>query len=610
VPHLILAALDPLGIIMTIIGLGGLIFFHELGHFLACRLTGTRVEAFSIGFGPEIFGWRRGNTRYRIALIPLGGYVKMAAENPGDANTGAPDEFPNKSFGQRLFIMSNGVIFNILLAFLLYIWAFGLGVQFPKSEIGMVTPGAPGWRAGLLPGDVVTKVNGRSILGFDDLSTEVAFSGEGEVLKLTVLRGGKELVVDVEPEYSEARGLPIIDVAPAFDPEMHGVGADSPAAKAGGEAGDVLVSINGVAAENLMALQRMVTRTAGTAPADAKEVKLALTVRRRTGKQEVLELVVPIADRPQIGIHPYAGNVVRKIAQNSPAEGLLRIGDRILSVNGRKVEDFRTMRDRDGTEMSVPVKTLVIERNGASLTLSGTGFTQSRLFQAVAGETSLSTTVVSPRLDMPAARAGMRAGDKIIRVGSTKVTKWAELHKAVLDNGRKQVTVTIERDGETRDLTLVPAGTITTPLLGYEIAQLRVIQKEKNILSAVRMGARRTMLAAKSVMLTIRSLITRRVSARHIGGPITLARVTYGMFDVGAGRYLYILALISINLAILNILPIPVLDGGQIVLLCAEKLRGKPLPDKVVGYFQMVGLLLILSLLVLAFRNDIVNLLQ
>ena len=143
-PHLILA-LNVSGILMTAIGLGLLIFIHELGHYLACRVTGTRVEAFSIGFGPKLFGWRRGDTVYKLSLIPLGGYVKMAAENPGDANTGAPDEFPNKSYSQRLLIMSAGVIFNAILAFLLFAWAFGIGAPFLKPSVGNVLHGSAAW---------------------------------------------------------------------------------------------------------------------------------------------------------------------------------------------------------------------------------------------------------------------------------------------------------------------------------------------------------------------------------------------------------------------------------------------------------------------------------
>ena len=118
------------------------------------------------------------------------------------------------------------------------------------------------------------------------------------------------------------------------------------------------------------------------------------------------------------------------------------------------------------------------------------------------------------------------------------------------------------------------------------------------------------MVFGRAVLLTVRSLLTRRVSARQVGGPLMLATVTYQMFEHGLGRYLYILAIISINLAVLNLLPIPVLDGGQIVLLCAEKLRGKPLPERVVGYYQLVGLVLILGLLALALSNDVRNLLN
>jgi regulator of sigma E protease len=124
------------------------------------------------------------------------------------------------------------------------------------------------------------------------------------------------------------------------------------------------------------------------------------------------------------------------------------------------------------------------------------------------------------------------------------------------------------------------------------------------------LGWHRTVTMMKQVLLTLKSLVTRRVSAENIGGPILLAQVTYAMFDLGWGRYLMILALISINLAVLNLLPIPVLDGGQIVLLCAEKARGRPLPQRLVGYFQLVGLVMILGLMVLAFRNDIARLLQ
>ncbi len=605
-----LAAIDPLGVIMTILGLGFLIFFHELGHFIACRLTGTRVETFAVGFGPKIFAWRRGNTLYKIGWIPLGGYVKMAAENPGEARTDAPDEFPNKPFLARLFIMSNGVIFNVILALAFYIWGFRIGVPFPSAEIGAVADGGPAWEAGLRAGDVVTHVNDRQILGFDDLSTDIAFSDKDELLDLRIRRGDTDVELTVSPRYDEQRGMPLIQIEPARNPRMRGVVEDSPLASAGGRVGDTILAVDGNPVASVHDILRLVNRAAGMAPAGAAELRFLLRVRRDDGSETEFTSTVELVDPPSIGIQLHAGNTVEQLAANSPATQWVQVGDRILGINGEAVDDIRVFRDAAGR--SQPVKSIRLIRGGETRTVvPDTLITEREFADSILGKLDFSSSVVSPRKGMPAARAGMRVGDRVVKVGSTKVTNWNQLRDAVREHGMKPIKLTVQRGtaGEV-ELEITPAGTPKYALFGYKADFRRVMQSETNIVGAMALGWSRTVLAMKSVALTIRSLVTRRVSARHVGGPIMLVQVTYGMFDEGFSRYLYILTLISINLAILNILPIPVLDGGQIVLLCAEKLRGKPLPDKVVGYFQMVGLLMILSLLVLAFRNDIVRLLN
>ena len=149
--------------VLPILGIAFLIFIHELGHYLACRLTKTRVETFSIGFGTRLFGWesrpdepRRftvGRRRldpaenamdFRVALVPLGGYVKMAGENPGEDRSGADDEFPSKPMWARVFIISAGVIMNALTAWLFYFIAFSGPILQKPAILGMVSPGWAG----------------------------------------------------------------------------------------------------------------------------------------------------------------------------------------------------------------------------------------------------------------------------------------------------------------------------------------------------------------------------------------------------------------------------------------------------------------------------------
>jgi len=600
----LIAAIEFGALVMTIVGLGALIFFHELGHFLACRVTGTRVEAFSIGFGKEIFGWTRGHTRYRVGIIPLGGYVKMAAENPGEKGTGAPDEFPNKSFGQRLLIMSAGVIFNVILAFVLFVLAFAIGVPFEKAQVGGVVPGGPAWQAGLLPGDVVKAVDGRPVIGFNDLQMEVAFAAD-EAVDFTVLRGGKTLHVPVVPAYSDTRGYAEIGISPAVDPAAHGVVADSPVARAGGRPGDTILAIEGRPFDPSDPFSDVAQQTAGLAPAGQESLTLRYTVRHRDGQVAELPVTLPLDGGPQIGVTPWQGRVIDKVVRESPFGTALLPGDSLVTVNGHEIADFIDLRDL-GPE---PLKELVVERDGARITVSvPAGATVATLLDSVTGKPISDEAVIAPRPGMPAERAGVRAGDKVVSAGGQPVSSFVDLHRIIGDNGLAPLDLEVRRGEETVKLTIQPARKAGPD--GYQWGLLYLPYRETGVLDSLAMGWRRTTLSIRTVLVTIRGLVTAKVSHKSIGGPLTLGQVTYQMFDQGWGRYLYILALISVNLAILNILPIPVLDGGQIVLLCAEKVRGKPLPERVVGYYQLVGLVLILGILFIAFKNDVGRLLQ
>ena len=160
--------------------LGILVLIHELGHFLTAKRLGVRVEVFSFGFGKRIAGWEKGGTDYRISLIPLGGYVKMAGEEAEDVK-GAPDEFQNQKRWKRALILVNGGFFNILLALGLLSILYVQGVEKPKyleepSVVGWVQPDSPAFKAGLLAGDRILQINKRTISRWDELETLITTS--------------------------------------------------------------------------------------------------------------------------------------------------------------------------------------------------------------------------------------------------------------------------------------------------------------------------------------------------------------------------------------------------------------------------------------------------
>ena len=194
-------------IVLAALGISFLIFIHELGHFLAARAFKVRVETFSVGFGTRLWGFRRGETDYRISLVPLGGYVKMAGEY-GDLRDGAAlaaDDLTAKPAWQRAIIFSGGVIMNVLFAFVVFPVAFAMGVPFTAPVLGYVVPGGPAWRADLRPRDEVVSVDGHRVYQFADIGLDVALADPDGIV-LRILRDGAESEVTLRPERTTVGG--------------------------------------------------------------------------------------------------------------------------------------------------------------------------------------------------------------------------------------------------------------------------------------------------------------------------------------------------------------------------------------------------------------------
>ena len=228
--------------------LGVLVFVHELGHFMMARWHGVRVLVFSLGFGPMLLKVRRGDTEYALSAIPLGGYVKMAGENPDDPRTGQSDEFLSKTKWQRFQILIMGPVMNLLLAVILMSIVLMQGAELPSYldepvVVGKVESGSVAERAGIRPGDRIVRANGEEVPSWDKFDIAIGTKADRDV-QLTMIRDGREEQLTVRPLAKGRWDVGDIGVLPDVYPHISGVVTGGPAERAGMKPGDVLLAVN------------------------------------------------------------------------------------------------------------------------------------------------------------------------------------------------------------------------------------------------------------------------------------------------------------------------------------------------------------------------------
>lgn len=265
--------------------LGVLIFVHELGHFVMARRVGVRVLKFSLGFGPRIVGFTRGDTEYVISAIPLGGYVKMAGENPDDPRTGREDEFLSKTKWQRFQILIMGPAMNILLAVVVMAGVLMRGAQIPAFQskapvVGAVVMGSPAEKAGIMPGDRIVSVAGREVNTWEQFFLTISTRPNRET-PIVLLRNGKEFTVTAIPQPQTRFELGDIGVLPDVHPHVQSILPNSPAERAGLMPGDVILAVDG----------RRVTIPRDLIDAVSKKPNQTVTLTMaRNGMQQELQL--------------------------------------------------------------------------------------------------------------------------------------------------------------------------------------------------------------------------------------------------------------------------------------------------------------------------------
>jgi len=663
---------NALNILCVALGLGLVIFIHELGHFAVAKWCNVRVERFSIGFGPILWKATWGETDYALSVIPFGGYVKMLGQDDADPSqmTDAsiaknPRSYPAKTVPQRIAIISAGVLMNLLSAILFFVVAFMAGVQYEPAVIGSVVPGMPAWQAGLRMGDRLTRVGDRDYkeLAFIDLRQAVALSQGG--VEIEGERDGKHFQVTVHPVKTDEQPFPAIGIEqPERSLTLQEVegkpmvveGLSASRATPAFRGGDQIRRIDDTELRSYSDFQRTLS---------AKRDKTVVFHVRRKGTTDDSppeQITVGPNHFRTLGLRMEIGEITsiqhgspawadRDVLRDDELARVLRVGDKIthVIVNGHerpvggdldplRLPDYfselagqevviRVKRLREGQDSAIIDVPLVPEsRPGwlerpfeadCPLSVPSIGVAFHVLHTVIkvdpsgpaAGRISENDNVQELEFLLPNGRPPDRF--KPYEFGA-KNRNWATVFwqmQSIDPTWTVRLTVipfdTKNSKPKVVDLAPVQDGSWYLPTRGLITEPLTLVKRAAGVGDAVQLGFRHTWNSIIEVRLTIQSLISGRISMKALGGPITIAQVAFIFSERGVPDLILFLAILSVNLAVLNFLPVPVLDGGHFVFLCWEGIRGKPPSERVVIAANYVGLMMVLSLMVWVIWLDI-----
>jgi regulator of sigma E protease len=425
----------PTNLIAFIIVLGFLIFAHEAGHFFVAKLFRVRVLVFSFGFGKRLFGIRRGSTDYRVSLVPLGGYVRMAGDTPEENQPANPDEFLSKPKWQRFLILLAGPLMNLIIAvtFVAGLLMMGTETQKVGTTVSSVTPGKPGAKAGLQPGDTIVGIDGEKMDGFDDLRMAISLHA-GTALRVEYIRNGVRHTTTLTPERENT------DLGPMG----------------------------------------------------------------------------------RAYIYPYQPTIVGRILP-----------------------------------------------------------------------------------DTPAARSGLRAGDRIIAANGQPVPEYPAFDKVVIAAKDGPIALDVQR-GATRIALTLPAGPLEEDK-GYRGFGGPTEVHTYSLGSALQESVKQNWKMLRYAFITLGRLIRGEASVKELSGPISIARISGMMLRRGWIDVLALMAMISLQLGVMNLLPIPVLDGGHIMILLIEGAVRRELSLRVKERIQQVGFAVLAALMIVVLYNDVIT---
>ncbi len=698
-------------LVLIILGFGVLIFVHESGHFLAAKWAGIRTEVFAIGMGSAVVSWRKGIgfawgsthsrvvartgkaahdlsqeqlvqyqigcTAYSLRWLPIGGFVKMLGQDDADPSNVSTESgsYNVCPIGKRMVVVSAGVTANILLAIVLFILAFMVGVQSEMPVVGAVGSDMPAGTAravnaetlgistvGLQPGDVITRIDGKPVRTFVDVRIASAMAKPGHVLSIEVDRPGvtEPLTFRIEPE-KDATGLLGIGIDPGRSSRLYDDGEivrktllETGLAESGVVPGMQMIAAGGRPLETYEQLQSIVREL------DGKPVATVWSAVDGNGRPTGDGIAVDVGVRPTYQVLWYA-QPIPEVQQNvetgllgltplvrigtvhsGPNQDVLQPGDVILkagSIHGPRSAQLRgelaqrrggeidMVLLRDGREVEL---TADVDRKGhlnieigLALDLPLIAEPMVRLRSAVAGDGN------GESIDSPVAGLMLMARSRLDAVNDTPVTDWSSFNDALRRNTQRALqagtsasitlTVTHPTPGKESETVILDLSADAVAGLGeltwasdlspglFE-PMYTMLTAQGNPVRAAVMGFQETWKVVVMTYLTIDRLIRGSVGVEQIRGPVGIVHIGAQVADRGVTYLVFFLGIISVNLAVINFLPIPIVDGGLFLFLIYEKLKGNPPPLAFQNAAAILGMALIATVLLVVTWNDLMRL--
>ncbi|MFO8012793.1 MAG: RIP metalloprotease RseP [Phycisphaerae bacterium] len=598
-------------VLQVVVAFALVIFVHELGHFLAAKWCGVHVRKFAIGFGPPLVKWQPGETEYSLRPIPLGGFVDLAGEHPDVDEEDNPRALWRRPAWQRATVFSAGVAMNAVLALVLFTVAPMVGMKVPAPVIGDVEAGSPAAEAGIQPGDRILRINDEKVQSFQDVQFVVVLGGKGTSHRLTLERPGgpdgspRRLQVTAVSRQGQLGAA--IGVGPECKPEILGLAESSLAAQAGLEEGDRILAVGGRPVETARGLR--------AALEDVPAGPLTLKIERDGQTQD---LRVDPSDLKTYEHGMQWPVRVKAVVDDSPAEKAgIEAGDRVAAVADTAWPDMDTLVETiQAAGAGNPVR-LVLWRDGKRVEVTARpevaeGEEKPRIGIHLEPALDEPVQVGSVEDGGPAEQAGIRPGDVIVGVGENGKAPddWNSLLERLWRAQGKPVPLTLRRGESEVTATYrpeaVPHERLALPATQVQFQPLYVpLPRIGSPVAAAKRGIRRTLVWFHRIYLNLKLLATGDLTTKSLGGPVMIARISYQQASHGPGTFMNFWAMISVMLAVVNFLPVPPFDGGHVLFVLIEKLKGGPVSMKVRGAIWGAGWLAVLALFLLITWQDI-----